>query len=180
MGGEESEHLRRLEERLGQLTQLLIYAGDRLAEERARSDAQRLTLLRLIDLLVVNGRLDLEEFRAALSLAEIRHQADAKDPNSAALADEIRQMRSELDRTLVLPHIPLRRSLVDVILHAARQTSPPALAAGRFVRERMSVWKIIDAWARVSSRLRVRTKSPEQEDGADGGDRTRTGKPEGF
>jgi len=75
MGGEESEHLRRLEERLGQLTQLLIDAGERLTEERARSDAQRLTLLRLIDLLAVNGRLDLEELRAALSLAVSLRQA---------------------------------------------------------------------------------------------------------
>ncbi len=180
MGGEESEHLRRLEERLGQLTQLLIDAGDRLTEERARSDAQRLTLLRLIDLLAVNGRLDLEELRAALSLAEIRHQADVKDPNSAALADEIRQLRSELDRTLVLPHIPLRRDLTDVVLHAARQTLPPTLAAGRFVRERLSVQTMVNAWLHLSSRLRSRKRSPGPEDGADGGDRTRTGKPEGF
>ena len=180
MGGEESEHLRRLEERLGQLTQLLIDAGDRLTEERARSDAQRLTLLRLIDLLAVYGRLDLEELRAARSLAEIRHQADAKDPSSAAIAYEIRQMRSELERTLVLPHIPLRRSPVDVVLQTIRQTLPPALTAGRFVRERLSVWKVVDAWSHLSSRLRGRTRSPGPEDGADGGDRTRTGKPEGF
>jgi hypothetical protein len=125
MGDEESEHLRQLEERLGQLTQLLIEAGDRLTEERARSDAQRLALLRLIDLLAVHGSLDLEELRATLSLAEIRHQADAEEPNSAVLASEVRQLRLELEQTLVLPHILLRRSPVEVLLQAARRSFPP-------------------------------------------------------
>jgi hypothetical protein len=140
MGDEESEHLRQLEERLGQLTQLLIEAGDRLTEERARSDAQRLALLRLIDLLAVHGSLDLEELRATLSLAEIRHQADAEEPNSAVLASEVRQLRLELEQTLVLPHIPLRRSPVEVLLQAARRSFPlPSRPAGWSLRGCRSV-----------------------------------------
>ena len=163
MGDEDNEHLRHLEQRLGQLTQLLIDAGERLVEERARNDALRLTLLRLIDILTTTGKLDPDDLRSALALAEIRHRADAKDPNGAAIADEIQQVRSELGRTLV-PGTVLSRSVPETILHAARQTLPRVLAAAVYL---------------------LRQKLPGgvgsyPKDGADGGDRTRTGKPEGF
>ena len=96
MDDREKERLRRLEERVDQLSEALLDAQEQLIEERSRNSALKLVLFTVVCTLIVNDKLKLGE--VLKGLAEAERQADPTDPVRAVLAHELQEVRSELGR----------------------------------------------------------------------------------
>jgi hypothetical protein len=96
MGNMEKERLRRLEERVNQLSEALLGTQEQLIEERSRNSALKLVLFTVVGTLILNDKLKLGE--VLKGLAEAERQADPTDPVRAVLAHELQEVRSELGR----------------------------------------------------------------------------------
>lgn len=98
MDDRENERLRRLEARVDQLSEALLDTQDQSIEERSRNSALKLLLLTVVSTPILNNKLKLGDVLKGLADAE--GQADPTNPNCAALAHEIQEVRSELGQLL--------------------------------------------------------------------------------
>jgi chromosome segregation ATPase len=121
MDDRENERLRRLEERIDQLSEALLDTQDQLIEERSRNSALKLVLFTVVSTLILNNKLKLGEVLKALADAE--RQADPTDPVRAALAHELQELRSELGRLFAPAQASLSHGVLATLQRGLRRES---------------------------------------------------------
>ncbi len=121
MDDKENERLRRLEERIDQLSEALLDTQDQLIEERSRNSALKLVLFTVVSTLILNNKLKLGEVLKALADAE--RQADPTDPVRAALAHELQELRSELGRLFAHAQASLSHGVLATLQRGLRRES---------------------------------------------------------
>jgi hypothetical protein len=119
MDHRDNERLRRLEVRVDQLSEALLDTQEQLFEEQSRHAALKQNLLTVVGTLILNNTLELSD--VLNGLAEAERQADPTDPDCAALAHEIQEVRSELGRLLVPAQATLSQGVLATLQRGLRK-----------------------------------------------------------